>query len=214
MRAWVVPIALLAAISSGCATTGTVRYVYQDGTFGVIGMPENTNRWPTYYHRKAEKMMAVHFPDGYEIVRAEEVTEGSRTLKIDHSKTAEVSPEVPAEILKIARFGRTASRSQADTIKIKECRMIYRRTDHPGARLFSSDIECTPTRYIDPNDAERKKPEAKGTDTAVATAEAPGAKSSETPAVAKADDSKSKVTPPKPHPPGSAPHPDGPAHSL
>lgn len=200
MRAWVVPVVLLAALfSSGCATTGTVRYVYQDGTFGVIGMPENTNRWPTYYHRKAEKMMAEHFPAGYEIVRAEEVTEGMRTLKIDHSKTAEVSPEVPAEILKIARFGRTASRSQADTIKIKECRMIYRRTEHPRAGLFSSDIECTPTRYIDPNEAERKKPEAKGTETAVA----------------KADDSKPKVAPPpKPHPPGPPSQTDGSAHSL
>lgn len=214
MRARVVPIAVLAAISSGCATTGTVRYVYQDGTFGVIGMPENTNRWPNYYHRKAEKMMAEHFPDGYEIVRAEEVTEGSRTLKIDHSKTAEVSPEVPAEILKIARFGRTASRSQADTVKIKECRMIYRHTEHPRAGLFSSDIECTPTRYIDPNEAERKKPEARGADTAIAKAGAPGAKASDTPAVAKADDSKPQVSPPKPNPPRPAPNADASPHPL
>jgi hypothetical protein len=159
MRVFVIRVALLAALSPGCATTGSVRYVYQDGTFGVIGMPENTNRWPTYYHRKAEKMMGDHFPNGYEIVRAEEVTEGSRTLKIDRSKTAEISPEVPAEILKIAKFGRTASRSQADVIKIKECRMIYRRAEHPRPEHFSSDIECSPTRYIDPNDAERKKPE-------------------------------------------------------
>jgi hypothetical protein len=160
MRALVFHIALLAAFSSGCATTGTVRYVYQDGAFGVIGMPENTNRWPTYFHRKAEELMAEHFPDGYEIIRAEEVTEGTRTLKIDRSKTAEISPEIPAEILKIAKFGRTANRSQADVVKIKECRMIYRRADHPGKRHFSSDVEVSPTRYIDPNDAERKKPEA------------------------------------------------------
>ena len=80
-RASVFHFALLAAFSSGCATTQSVRYVYQDKNFGVIGMPENTNRWPTYYHRKAEKMMAEHFPEGFEIVRAEEVTEGSRTLE-------------------------------------------------------------------------------------------------------------------------------------
>jgi hypothetical protein len=192
MRAWVVYVALLAAATSGCATRGTVRYVYQDGTFGVIGMPENTNRWPTYYHRKAEKMMAEHFPDGYEIVRAEEVTEGSRTLKIDRSKTAEVTPQVPAEILKIAKFGRTASRSQADVVKIKECRMIYRRTDHPGTRLFSSDMECSPTRYIDPNEAERKKPEAKAPDAAIA----------------KANESKAKPAAPKPNAPAPSPPPD------
>jgi hypothetical protein len=175
MRALVVHVALLAAFSSGCATTGSVRYVYQDGTFGVIGMPENTNRWPSYFHSKAEKMMAEHFPKGYEIIRAEEVTEGSRTLKIDRSKTAEISPEVPAEILKIAKFGRTASRSQADVVKIKECRVIYRRADHPGQKQFSSDMECTPTRYIDPNDAERKKPEAKPNDAATAKAAKPEA---------------------------------------
>jgi hypothetical protein len=198
MRAWVVHVALLAAAASGCATTGTVRYVYQDGTFGVIGMPENTDRWPTHYRRHAEKMMEQHFPEGYEIVRAEEVTEGSRTLKIDRSKTAEVSPEIPAEILKIAKFGRTASRSQADVVKIKECRIIYRRTDHPGQKHFSSDVECTPTRYLDPNDAERKKPEAKAPDAAVA----------------KADESKSKATTPKPNPPGPSPHPDDPAFPL
>ena len=134
MRALAFHVVLFAALSTGCATTRTVRYVYQDGAFGVIGMPENTNRWPTYYHRKAEKMMAEHFPEGYEIVRAEEVTEGSRTLKIDRSNTAEISPEVPSEILKIAKFGHTASRSQADTLKIKECRMIYRRAIHVGEK--------------------------------------------------------------------------------
>jgi hypothetical protein len=198
MRTRIFHIAVIATFSSGCATTGTVRYVYQDGTFGVIGMPENTNRWPNYYHRKAEKMMAEHFPEGYEIIRAEEVTEGSRTLKIDRSKTAEVTPQIPAEILKIAKFGRTASRSQADVVKIKECRMIYRRTDHPGARLFSPDIEVTPTRYIDPNEAERKKPEAKAPDAAIA----------------RADESKSKGAAPKPTLPGPSPKPEGPAHPL
>jgi hypothetical protein len=138
-----------------------VRYVYQDGSFGVIGMPENTDKWPTYYHRKAEKLMEKHFSDGYEIVRAEEVTEGSRTVKIDRSKSAEVSPEIPGELLKIAKFGRTLNRSQADTVKIKECRMIYRRADHPGEKQFSADVDCVPARYIDPNEAERKKPEAR-----------------------------------------------------
>ncbi len=160
MRAWVFRLALLAILTSGCATTQSVRYVYQDRDFGVIGMPENTNRWPTYFHRKAEKMMGEHFPEGYEIVRAEEVTEGSRTLKIEGSKTAEIGPQVPAELLKIARFGRSTSRSQADVVKIKECRMIYRRADQSKENAFSPDVECTPTRYLDPNEKERKKPDS------------------------------------------------------
>ena len=155
MRALVVHVALLAALSSGCATTQSVRYVYQDGTFGVIGMPENTDRWPTHYHRRAEELNGELLPEGYEVIRAEEVTEGSRTLKIDRSKTAEISPEVPAEILKIAKFGRTASRSQADVVKIKECRIISR-SEPSREDPFLPDVDSAPTRYIDPNEAERK----------------------------------------------------------
>jgi hypothetical protein len=173
MRALVFLIALLAAFTSGCATTQSVRYVYQDGNFGVIGMPENSNRWPTHYHRRAEKMMGDHFPEGFEIVRAEEVTEGSRTLKIEGSKTAEINPQVPAELLKIARFGRTASRSQSDTVKIRECRIIYRRASHSEENAFSSEVDVNPTRYLDPNEAERKKPEAPPRATASASPQKP-----------------------------------------
>jgi hypothetical protein len=173
MRAWVFRLALLAILTSGCATTQSVRYVYQDRDFGVIGMPENTNRWPTYFHHKAEKMMGEHFPEGYEIVRAEEVTEGSRTLKIEGSKTAEIGPQVPAELLKIAKLGRTTSRSQADVVKIKECRIIYRRADHSEENAFSPDVECTPTRYLDPNEKERKTPDSH--DAPIASADKPKA---------------------------------------
>jgi ethanolamine utilization protein EutA (predicted chaperonin) len=156
-----IPLILLAGGLSGCATTESVRYVYQDKSFGVIGMPENTDRWPTHYHREAEKLMKEHFPKGYEIVRAEEVTEGSRTLKIEGSKTAELNPQVPAEILKIAKLGRTSTRSQADTIKIKECRIIYRSTSHTQDTAFAFDVDVSPTHYVDPNEAERKTSTAK-----------------------------------------------------
>jgi hypothetical protein len=173
-------VAVLLA-SPGCATTQNVRYVYQDRDFGVIGMPENTDEWPTHYRRQAEKLMEEHFPEGHEIVRAEEVVEGSRLLKIEGSKTAEIAPQLPTELLKVARLGGTASRSQADTLKIKECRIIYRRiprvetshTEDRGpakarirsgnrpARIeaadFAEQAAMTPAQYLDPNDAERRK---------------------------------------------------------
>ena len=81
-------ISIAAGRSSGCASDGSVRYVYQDKDFGVVGMPENTNRWPTHYRRRADKLMDKQFPEGHEIVRAEEVEAGSRTLKIEGSRTA------------------------------------------------------------------------------------------------------------------------------
>ena len=66
----------------GCASTSDARYVYQDGEFGVVAIPQNTPRGPNHYRAQAEALMAQHFPEGYEIVRAEEVVEGSRTLTV------------------------------------------------------------------------------------------------------------------------------------
>jgi hypothetical protein len=165
----------------GCATTQNVRYVYQDRDFGVIGMPENTDEWPTRYRRQAERLMEQHFPEGHEIVRAEEVVEGSRLLKTEGSKTAELAPQLPSELLKVVKLGGSASRSQSDTLKIKECRIIYRRVPRvessssedwgpakPRPRLgnrlaraeqteFADQAAITPAQYLDPNDAERRK---------------------------------------------------------
>ena len=42
----------------------------------MIGMPENTDCWPNFYRTQGEKLMADHFKEGHEIVRAEEVIEG------------------------------------------------------------------------------------------------------------------------------------------
>jgi hypothetical protein len=173
MRAvvYLIALALPVIFSAGCVNTQSVRYVYQDKDFGVIGMPENTDRWPTHYHRTAEAMMHRHFPEGYEIVRAEEVTEGSRTLKIEGSKTAEISPQLPTQSLKIAKLGRTATQTQSDVVKIKECRIIYRRTSPAEENRFSSDADGSPTQYLDPNELERKKPEAKHHDAPVVNAD-------------------------------------------
>ncbi len=154
-------VAMLAA-SGGCAQTEGVRYVYQDGDFGVIGMPENTDRWPTHYRKQADKLMDEHFPGGHEVVRAEEVVEGQRTLKLEGSKTAEVAPQLPAAVLNVAKLGRTASRSQSDCVKIKECRIIYRRSGGTDKSLGYADAELTPTQYVDPNAADRRKAATSG----------------------------------------------------
>jgi hypothetical protein len=142
---------------AGCTATKGVRYVYQDRDFGVVGVPENTDHWPTHYRRQAEKLMAAHFPEGHEIVRAEEVVEGSRMLKIEGSKTAELVPQLPNELVKVAKLGRSASQCQSDTLKIKECRIVYRRVPRAQEGAFADRPALTPTQYIDPNDAERRK---------------------------------------------------------
>jgi hypothetical protein len=154
----VLVVSTLALVSSGCATTQGVRYVYQDGDFGVVGMPENSDVWPTHYRRRAEKLMDAHFPEGHEIVRAEEVVEGERTLKVEGSKTAEVSPQLPAALINVAKLGHSESHSQADTLKLKESRIVYRRTGAPDRpRGYAAAASLNPTQYIDPNAVERQK---------------------------------------------------------
>jgi hypothetical protein len=146
-----------ACLSGGCATQG-VRYVYQDGDFGVVGMPENSDTWPTFYRSHAEKLMENHFPEGHEVVRAEEVVEGDRTLTVEDSKSAQVMPQLPAPLGNLAKLGRSESVTQADTVKIKECRIVYRRIGDPDkAKGYASAAGLNPARYIDPNELERRK---------------------------------------------------------
>ena len=42
--------------------------MYQDGEFGVIGIPRNTFTEKTDYRAQAELLMNRHFPEGFEIV--------------------------------------------------------------------------------------------------------------------------------------------------
>jgi hypothetical protein len=145
------------AALGGCAHTHDVRYVYQDRDFGVIGMPENTDCWPTHYRRQGAKLMDAHFPDGHEIVRAEEVIEGERTLKVEGSSSAEVAPQISKSLLKVVKLGHSASRSEAETVKVKECRIIYRRACSAKPKDYAGAATLTPTLYVDPNAAERRK---------------------------------------------------------
>ncbi len=168
----IVVVPILAAFCGGCASSQGVRYVYQDGDYGVVGLPENTDRWPTRYRHQAEALMTSHFPEGHAVVRAEEVVEGSRTLKIEGTHTAEVSTQIPAALLNAVKLGRTASRSQADSLKVKECRIIYKRIGRSEAsERFAPAPSLAPTMYIDPNIAERIKTNGPP------SIEAPGSKS-------------------------------------
>jgi hypothetical protein len=145
------------ATLSGCAHNQGVRYVYQDRDFGVVGMPENTDCWPTHYRRQGEKLMDAHFSEGHEIVRAEEVIEGERTLKVEGSNSAEVSPQISKSLLKVVKLGHSASRSQAETVKVKECRIIYRRAGSAKPKGYAGAATLTPALYVDPNAVERRK---------------------------------------------------------
>lgn len=155
-----IAVMLIELASFGCCTMRDARYVYQDGQCGVVGIPEDTSRWPHYYRHQAERLMTEHFPDGFEIIRAEEVPEGSRTRTVGGSVTAELTPSLPSDLITVGKLGRTATCSpcsQADTLKIKECRIIYMKADLALARgAYAKQATFTPSLYVDPNEAERR----------------------------------------------------------
>ena len=144
----------------GCTSAPVARYVYQDGTYGVIGIPRNSPLGKTNFLEEAHLLMTQHFPQGYEIVRAEEVVEGERILDTAIKKELEGDPGVLAlnQMLRVGKFARSSSLDQKDTIHITESRIIYKRKDPdkpsslPG---FASSAKLTPEFYLDPNDLAR-----------------------------------------------------------
>ncbi len=162
-----VSVVLCALAASGCAASGQARYVYQDGQYGVVGIPENTSVWPSYYRAQADVLMQKHFPDGFEVVRAEEVVEGSRTLTVNGTNSAQLDTEGPVPLIKVGKVGRTATRTQADSVKIKECRIIYKKSGCSVAEPefgFAESATLTPEPYLDPNAEARKHVVAKPAD--------------------------------------------------
>jgi hypothetical protein len=68
------PAAVLLLVSvSGC---GTARMIQSTPDGGVVAIPSNNNSWPCNYRDHAEKLMAMKCPNGYDIVREEEVIVG------------------------------------------------------------------------------------------------------------------------------------------
>jgi len=149
----------------GCANPPSARYVYQDGEFGVIGIPRNTYLEKIDYWAQVEVLMARHFPEGHEIVRAEEVTEGQRTLDIGKKSEFDAEPNFTAlnQRIKLGKLGRTTSYAEKDQLQLRECRIVYKRKSAgtPGrSGQFAAVASLTPQLYVDPNEAIRHRPGA------------------------------------------------------
>ncbi|WP_145357581.1 hypothetical protein [Alienimonas californiensis] len=80
-RFYVVGVTLLVAVCLSTWAMGCARYVLKEGDRGVVAVSGPGGR------KKAEKLMAEHFPEGYEILREEEVVVG-QTVNYEE----EVSP--------------------------------------------------------------------------------------------------------------------------
>jgi hypothetical protein len=154
-------IAALCLCGGGCASGPEARYVYQDGEYGVIGIPRNSPNGRRDYRAEALQLMTIHFPEGFEIVRAEEVVEGERVFEAARRLEVDSEPGVSAlnQMLKIGKFAKSTAIDQKDTVHITESRIIYRRK-HDGKATgqdgFASIATAAPEYYLDPNQAVRK----------------------------------------------------------
>ena len=145
---------------AGCRSQPDARYIYQDGEFGVIGIPQNSPFGRTDYRKQAEELMVRHFPQGFEIVRAEEVVEGQRVLDKSRKSEFETDPAISALNQKInfGKIAQTMSTQQKDSLPILESRILYKRKSPagpPGANGFSAVATLKPELYLDPNDMAR-----------------------------------------------------------
>src|SRR5262249_30046478 len=136
------------------------RYIYQDGEYGVIGIPQNSPFGRKDYLRQAEELMSRHFPDGHEIIRAEEVVEGQRVMDKSRKSEFETDPAISALNQKVnhGKIAQMTTTQQKDSLPILESRIIYRRktTQGPqGANGFSALASLKPELYLDPNEMAR-----------------------------------------------------------
>lgn len=151
---------VLAAGMSGCMSQPDARYIYQDGEFGVIGIPQNSPYGRKDFQKQAEELMTRHFPDGHEIVRAEEVIEGQRVLDKSRKSEIETDPSISAlnQKLNFGKLAQTTLTQTKDSLPILESRIIYKRkspTGPKGANGFAAIATLVPELYLDPNDMAR-----------------------------------------------------------
>ena len=136
------------------------RYIYQDGEFGVVGIPVNNYQKKVDFRAQAEALMARHFPQGYEIVRAEEVNEGERIRDVGRKTEFETEPAVAVlnQIIRLGSLNRTTSFAEKDKLQVRECRIIYKKKSiHTPGRTgqFATVTSLAPPLYIDPNEIMR-----------------------------------------------------------
>jgi len=102
---------------AGCSA----RQVIRDRDYGVVAIPANTNSWPFKYRDKASELMTAHFPDGYEVVREEEVVTGQSTHVNTHRDEHE--HEVINDFLTV---GHSDTNTTVSTSDQTEYRITYR----------------------------------------------------------------------------------------
>lgn len=114
---------LLLGISLAVAGCQSARYVMRDQTQGVVAIPDNSNSWPSYNRKKAEKLMQEHFPEGYVIDREEEAVIGQTTNFSENSNGS----LIPVGKKPTIGIGVGSTSGTATTTNATEYRLFYHR---------------------------------------------------------------------------------------
>lgn len=85
-------VACIPVFVGGCSGARMV-HVSSDG--GVVAIPSNSNYWPYYHRDRALALIKERCPNGYEIVREEEVVTG----QVSHTDARTDTQEAPAFVL-------------------------------------------------------------------------------------------------------------------
>lgn len=113
-------IALALASSTGCQSA---RYVLREPAQGVVAIPDNSNSWPSYNRKNAEKLMQEHFPEGYVVDREEEAVVGQTTNFSENSNGS----IIPVGKKPMIGIGIGSTSGTATTVNATEYRLYYHR---------------------------------------------------------------------------------------
>jgi hypothetical protein len=142
---------LALSATAGCGSSREARVVYRDGEGGVIGVPKNSNSWPHYYRRQAERVMARHFPkEGYLVVREVEVTRGQTTTFDGLTESGQAGGTGRV----VSLFGKRASNHGEQSLKqLTETHIFYVKNDpvsQTASGGFAKAHTYTPIAYDGP----------------------------------------------------------------
>lgn len=151
MRRKTLPLASFAILcgSVGCTQSREAHYAYRDGNYGVVKIANDTKS----SRRQAQKLMAQHFPDGYEIIREEEIETGSRKADQRSKRNTSIKPGAGMSQFMVG-MGDSSAESEStfvDEVKLHEVRILYRNRKAQGQAGFASVASITPEMYNDPN---------------------------------------------------------------
>ena len=133
---------LAAVLACGVWAAGCARYVLKEADRGVVAVTGPGGR------KAADKLMAEHFPGGYEVLREEEVVTGRRTDY--HEETDHLGLRLGGGSgVRVEVGGET--RGTETVTPTTEYRIHYRRT---GSSALAADSPAPPADAVVPAAAE------------------------------------------------------------